>query len=192
MTYEEEKRIKNIDKILKLLEKEEIDWEEKLGKAINLNDVKYYLKQNILEGCACPACSLNVKLSPNVLTRSLVLPMAILYDIAGRTFKYVHKDEVYKRYGAHPNSLGKLTLWGYTLQGEDVPTSDGNKSYGMYAVTTKGFKFLTGEIKAPKTIFTFNKKKIKPQSNFKQEYVYYQDVVDEYFSFNKHVKLINK
>ena len=186
-----EKKNESGVKVLNYLEKKEIEFEDQFNDAITLGMVKDFLKQNVKDGCTCPACTLNVELTPIVLTYSLIKPMAILYELSElRTGMYIHKDKIYKIYGKQANTLGKLTHWGFIVKGESTPTDDGNPNDGRYTITNLGVDFLMGKSMVNKTKFTFNKKEYAPPDDFIMEKVGYNDVMNEYFNFNKHVKLL--
>lgn len=125
-----------------------------------LKDVRSHVRENLPDGCTCPACGQYAKLYARPLTSAMAYGLILLdrYD-RQKPSEWVHLENYLKSLPGVPSSirgdLPKLRFWGLIERAADK-RDDGSPRNGLYRITYKGKAFVHHGSKVPAKAHIFN------------------------------------
>lgn len=129
-----------------------------LFNVATLDDAKEHIKQNIAEGCICPACNQHVKLYKRKLNSSMAITLIRLWRHRGARPTHVKNLLKSFRYtNSHDWTL--LRHWGLLTQCDDAEfNTSSHKVSGYWRMTSSGISFIHNNLKVKEHILIYNNK----------------------------------
>lgn len=153
----------------------------------SLDQAKTYIKQNIKEGVKCPCCNGYVKVYNRSINSANAICLIELFKISekhGYRFYHINElKELSKKFMKMVNGgeFARMRHYGFIM---DQPKSDdkkNKKTSGYWILTTKGKKFVKGEIEVYKNMLILNNNVL----GYEGDMVNISDCLDEQFDYEK-------
>ena len=121
-----------------------------------LKEIKDYLRDNVNEGCRCPACNQMVKLYKRKIYTTQARALILLSRLQVKS-EWVHVREIMKRINI-TGDFAKMSYWG--LIEEQRSDLKEKRTSGNWKITEKGINFVRNETSIPSHVLIYNGKKI--------------------------------
>jgi len=157
------------EKVIAILSKHGIDWKSNkdLAKDIkelaiesNLESIKssIFSKENMKDGCKCPACNQNVKMYKKKIDSQMSFFLIKLYRLSKKNpFKsYFHVQDDIDVSMKVGGSWAKLRYWELIKEQPKDSSDTTKRTSGMWRITDKGIMFVENNLKVPKYVKLYN------------------------------------
>ena len=129
-----------------------------------IREAKDFLHENMEAGCQCPACGQNVKLYKRPINSGCARFLIGLYRLTlnekktwgTKGWSFFTNDEIRKEALLNSKGLAYGIIRHWELAERAPASDDKKKTSGQWKLTTKGYFFVTRQIRIPKRALIYN------------------------------------
>lgn len=133
-------------------------------KEMNFNDsttvgeVRKFLTESWEEGCVCPSCKQQVRLTRRTIYSTVAFVLVLIYREQKRNGgDWVHVQHLLREHKVQNTDFSKTEMWGLLERKIDKRSDESNR-VGYWRLTLKGIEFVTGRLRIQKYARTYNQK----------------------------------
>jgi len=125
-----------------------------------LAEVKEYLRENLNDGCICPACKQNVKMYKRKLSATMAYCMIIFVKHCRKNneFGFVNFNKILNDLNITPAQRADWQKLAYFKLITPESTTKGDPKNGFYKVNESGFYFVENDMQVPESCNVYNGK----------------------------------